>query len=279
MKRTLVSLGLLWLMVLCLRADQPKQTPRERFLALNPNYEKGVAEFYRRDYLPSAARAMAEAIKQEGFTEDDARRSLGTLIDDFLVKYVDGGGTITRAERGRLILAMDRAVRAKVKNEAALARYRKWRDTEDRMVNALSFLTTANDLHFTLPERVTDAGWAMKSLKLSDLEKYAGYFGDAPDHVLVFENPRLSKKEGKQASLMLLAFQSDRLRDKVLGREGPFRSEDKTLPAIDFFWQAGGALYFSSEGALPGPQAKLASSIKSLLVGQPRFEGKRVPID
>ena len=59
MKVTLFPVGLLGLCCCCLQADEQKQTPRERFLNLNPNYAKGTAEFYRQEYLPSAAPAMA----------------------------------------------------------------------------------------------------------------------------------------------------------------------------------------------------------------------------
>src|SRR5579859_7612688 len=102
MKMTLLSLGLMGFLWCGLRADEQKQTPRERFLNLNRNYARGAGDFYRRDYLPSAAPAMKDAIDDPAFAEADARRILNTLIDDFLEKYVDGGGTITRLERYRL---------------------------------------------------------------------------------------------------------------------------------------------------------------------------------
>jgi hypothetical protein len=273
-----VSCALLAVVCCCLQAAEPKRTPRERFLALNPNYDKGVAELYRRDYLPSAASSMTTVIDDKAFKEEDAQRVLGTLIDDFLRKFVDGGGTITRLERGRLMQAMDKSVKQIVKNEDAFARYTKWRDTTDRKANALFFLMTEAELKFSLPKALRDAGWTMKSQGIDDLEKFAGYFGEGPDYVFVFENPTLSK-EGKRASLTVLAFQAERVRDKVLDREGPFRSTDEKLPAIDYFWQAGGFAFFSSEGDLTAPQARLASTIRSQMVGQPRFEARAVPID
>ena len=144
-----------------LQADDRKQTPRERFLSLNPNYAKGSGDFYRRQYLPSAAPAMTSAIDDPNFTEADARRILNTLIDDSLEKYVDGGGTTTRLERFRLVQAMDQAVKGIVKNAAALERYRKWREDTNRQTNALTFLMTVRDFTIPLPKKLADAGWTV----------------------------------------------------------------------------------------------------------------------
>ncbi|MBY0232355.1 MAG: hypothetical protein K2W96_24010, partial [Gemmataceae bacterium] len=136
----------------------------------------------------------------------------------------------------RLIREMDKAVGAIVRDADALGRYRAWRDTTDRTANALVFLTTADELRMEVPKRLKDAG----------------YFGEPPDHVLTFDDQPLGMKEGKRPRLVVLAFQAERLRDKVLDKEGPFRSDDKKLPAIDYFWQAGGLVFSNSEGRRPG---------------------------
>ncbi len=62
----------------------------------------------------------------------------------------------------------------------------------------------------------------------------------------------------------------------LLSRE---RERDKKLPAIDFFWQATGLVFFSAEGDFPREQAQLASSLRSQMVGRPHYEGKSVTID
>jgi hypothetical protein len=278
MKLLSVPFALLCLPCGVLHADPEKPTPRERFLGLNPNYQKGTAEFYRRQYMPSAARAMTSAIDRPNFREPDAEHVLGELIDGFLEKYVAGGGTITRLEVARLVQEMDREVKRILKNDEAYARYVKWRGTTDRKSNALFFLMTAGELNLPLPKRLVDAGWTMKAHKVTELQKFAGYFNEAPDHVLLFENPRLSKDD-KRAWLLVLAFQTERVRDAASERGGPFRSGDKKQPAIDLFWQTYGMVFFVAEGDFPAAQAELSSHIRSRMVGQPRFEGRSVPID
>jgi hypothetical protein len=278
MKMTLLSFGLVGFLCCGLQAEDQKSTPRSRFLNLNPNYAKGAGDFYRRQYLPSAAPAMTSAIDDPIFVEADAQRILNTLIDDFLEKYVDGGGTITRLERFRLIQAMDQSVKGIVKNDAAIARYRKWREDTNRQANALTFLMTVEDLSIALPKKLIDSGWTVKSPKVTELEKYKGYFNETPDNVMLFENAALSKGD-KKAWVMVVSYPTTRLQDQVRDRSGPFRADDKKLPPVDFFWQTHDMVFFAATGEITGPQAEMVSFVRSHMVGQPRFQGKSVPID
>ena len=131
MKITLVTAGLLGLFC-CLRADEPKRTPRERFLTLNPNYEKGVAEFYRREYMTSAAPAMTKAIDHANFKEADAQRAIGIGVRDHVgeADVAEGVGRVgaVRTEAGvaehEAHAVADRQPQERVDLEVALLRDR-----------------------------------------------------------------------------------------------------------------------------------------------------------
>jgi hypothetical protein len=137
---------------------------------------------------------------------------------------------------------------------------------------------TVRDFTIPLPKKLVDAGWTVKRHKVAELNQYAGYFNETPDDVLLFENAALSKGE-KKAWVMVLSYPTTRLQDQVQDRVGPFRSSDKKLPPIDFFWQTHDMVLFAAEGEIAAAQAELVSFIRSHMVGQPRFEGKSVPID
>ncbi|MFO0965494.1 MAG: hypothetical protein U0793_07895 [Gemmataceae bacterium] len=141
MKVKILALAILAICGARLDASDNK-TPRQRFLALNPNYEKTAGAFYGAEYLPSAAQAMTAAIGQKAFKRADAERILEALIDGFLEKFVDAGGKMPNP--APFVEAMDTSVRMIVKDKEAFARYVRWRSNRDRKVNALAFLMTAD---------------------------------------------------------------------------------------------------------------------------------------
>ena len=100
-----------------------------------------------------------------------------------------------------------------------------------------------------------------------------------PTPIATFQVDGLDPDGAPQPPMMGCHQPSERLRGTVLHHEGPFRCEDKTLPAIDFFWQTRDLVFFSSEGEMIEVQARLASALRSQMIGEPSFEGEARPID
>lgn len=131
-------MGLFVVLALGVTASAQQQlTPKERFLADNPNYKERVTAFYSQKYLPGAVRTMTEAIRSPGFRDADADRILREWIGRFLDEWIQVGGDIPEEIREQVLAPMNLQVRRLDKDEKAFQRYLTWRHSAD---NSLAFL-------------------------------------------------------------------------------------------------------------------------------------------
>jgi hypothetical protein len=261
-----------------------RQSPRERFLNMNPDYRKRSGAFYEARYLPSAARIMKQAVDHPRLGEEEAARILKEVIYSFLDAYIDGGGGIMpRAEIARLAARADEQVEKLVQDQSALERFRKWRRTTDHEVNPLCFLLTASDpFPYRLSPRLKDAGWRLEVRGAArQLDPYKGYFGQVPEKILHLENGQVGSA-GRRPFLTLVVFRTERLRPSLDGRQQPYTPLAKTgaaLPPLNLFWQTNDHTVLAAEGSFRQVQAAAAADFRLFFLGQPRFAGVEVPID
>lgn len=121
-------------------------TPKERFLALNPDYKERAGAFYAAQYLPGTVRSMTSAIRSPGFRDADADRILRDVIGHFLDEYIQAGGRISRGNHAEVVARMDHEVRKLLGDDSAFKRYLAWRQPRNGVNNPLAFLLIVQEL-------------------------------------------------------------------------------------------------------------------------------------
>jgi hypothetical protein len=163
------------------------------FQKMNPNYAERSGMFYETKYLPTAAANLSKAVGSPALTEATAKQLLRDHIYHCLNVYVEGNGTVTRAERQALNDEFDRTIKELLKNDKAYAKYLAWRANPSREENPLAFLFSHP---FALPAVLSDelkqAGWAVENITdAKQLGQYQARASFAPDQVLIFKNTKI----------------------------------------------------------------------------------------
>ena len=206
------------------------QDPGARFRELNPGYRERAGRSYEESNLEPASASLAKVVDVPGFTVADAAVVLKAVIYDFLDVVVETGGEMSRAAHGAVLAKADAAMKKRLGDEAAFGRWKQWRDSADRGLNPLAFLTSRaivlSGLPVVLSEVDRAAGWTLRAVE--DDRQAAAHqacFPFVPHQVLLFE-----KGDDR---LALLVYRSGRAFELLAALE-------KTpAPGPRVFWRTG----------------------------------------
>ncbi len=237
--RTLIALALI--ASAAVAQDEP---PKNKFLELNPGYRERAGGFYERTYLDSASASLAKAVALERFAKADAAGVLKQLIYDWLDAYVEGEGQMSRTAYTAVMKRVDASMKKLLDDDAAFKRWAEWRDSTNRELNPLAFLTSAKiamvALALTVPDALAKDGWSMTSIE--DDEQATPYkvcFPEVAHQVIVFE-------KGKGTRLALLVYRDGRAAELLGALEKAERDD------VRVFWRTQGFLVFAAEkGTVP----------------------------
>jgi hypothetical protein len=221
--------------------DEPK---KNKFLELNPGYRERAGGFYERTYLESASASLAKVVALERFTKADAAGVLKQLIYDWLDEYVEGEGQMSRAAYTAVMKRVNASMKKLVDDDAAFKRWAEWRDTTDRELNALAFLTCTKialvGLTLAVPDALAKDGWTMTVIE--DDEQAAAYktcFAEIAHQVIAFE-------QGKETRLALLVYRDGRAAELLAALEKAAGDD------VRVFWRTQGFIVFAAEkGSVP----------------------------
>lgn len=268
-----------FVLTLALADAAAQNNPRkERFLQLNPGYQKRAGASYEVNNLEGSVRSMVPAVDSPKLKDGDARAILREFIYDYLDAYVEAGGEMNRAEHVRALAKIDKRVSDLVDDKDAYQRYLRWRKTTPRAQNPLQFLFVLEiPVAFRVPGPLAKEGWTVEVIdEVPVLEAFKGYLGVAPDQVLRFSNPTLGKVVGKGDKvdavnpwLMLVVYPSGRAKEALASHQAPLGpwgtappKGQPELPPLEVFWQTRGYLILGAEGAFAKEQARLATALK-----------------
>ena len=121
------------------RSARPSAQGDRRFSELNPHYRDRAGAFYDIKYVSPSAEAL---FKIADVRPDQMRKTLSILrsfVDDWLIAYVEGNGSITGADVQECVRRMDARFDA-LFDELQRKQYRLWRDDASGKHNRLRFL-------------------------------------------------------------------------------------------------------------------------------------------
>ncbi len=108
------------------------------FLRDNPEYRDRAGKYYEKEYLEKATHQLAEVVKIADKQKPKAGEILKSFIYDWLGRFVEGGGRISRKDLTQCLSSMDKRFQGEL-SEAEYEKYLTWRKGKAG-ANALGFL-------------------------------------------------------------------------------------------------------------------------------------------